>query len=119
MQILPFTSDPAQTFTCTLNGVSYDFYAWYDDRVGVWHFNLTDSDSQTELAGGIPILCGCDLLKPYGLGIGSMFAVDQSATVKPSAVDGPANVLYTTDPGPDELGARVFVVFLKPGEALL
>lgn len=117
MQVVPFTSDPAQSFSCTLNGVSYDFYAWYNDSVAVWYFNLTDTATQAVLARGVPILCGCDLLQPYGLGIGAMYALDSAASKTPSVVNGVADMLAITDAGAEDLGARVFVVFLKPGEA--
>jgi hypothetical protein len=117
MQVIPFTADPAQKFSCTLNGVSYDFYAWYNDRVGVWYFNLTETASQAVLVRGVPVLCGCDMLQPYGLGIGGMYAIDTTATKTPSAVDGAADAVSITDAGVDELGSRVMVVFLRPGEA--
>jgi hypothetical protein len=117
-QIIPFTSDPAQTFSCTLNGISYDFYAWYNDRVGIWYFNITDTASQTSLARGIPILCGCDLLQPYGLAMGEMYAVDLAAAKTPSVVDGHADALAIADAGPEDLGDRVRVVFFQPGETL-
>lgn len=117
-QVVPFTSDSAQTFSITLNGISYDFYARYVDRVGAWYFDLTRTSDQAPLARGVPILCGLDLLQPYRLGIGSMYAVDMAAYKTPSTVDGPADALNVTDAGSDDLGTRVIVLYLMPGEVL-
>lgn len=119
MQIVPFTSDSAQTFTCALNGAEYDFYARYSDRSGVWTFDITNTATQASLARGIPILCGCDLLKPYALEIGSMVAVDMASFNTPMTIDGTSrSVLQSEDAGADDLGVRVKVFFLAPGESL-
>lgn len=118
MQVVPFTSDVAQTFTCTLNGVEYDFFARWADRTGIWYADIVDSATQTPLAKGIALLIGCDLLEPYALGIGSMYVVDTAATKTPSTPGGVADELHMDDAGADDLGTRVIVVFLAPGEVL-
>ena len=67
------------------------------------------------LISGVPILIGCDLLEPYALGIGSMLAIDQQA----AASNGPDGFLPDSeDAGADDLGKRVIVVFIAPGEVL-
>jgi len=144
---VPFTSDPWQTFSCTLNGTEYGFAVNYNDRNGVWSFDLSLKSTEAVLQAGIPILLGCDMLAPYGLGIGRMFAVELAAspawalaanwaTIVPSAqvIDGspwtqaadsaaviPA--LQMTDADPfgafnDDLGTRVVVIYLRPGEGV-
>ena len=132
MQVIPFTADPWQTFSCSLNGVEYGFRASYNDRNGVWYFDLSLKVTEEVLVAGIPILLGCDLLEPFGLGIGAMFATDLSASAAPALVTLTATqaaiagvdattvqpALQMTDAGPDDLGTRVIVVFVAPGETV-
>ena len=137
MLVVPFTSNPFETFSCALNGTVYQFRTNYNERNGVWSFDLADDATGAPLISGVPILLGCDLLAPYGLGIGSMFAVDLAATPQ-SALTGltPTQaeiqnvgtssvvpVLQATDADPlgafnGDLGNRVIVVYLAPGESL-
>lgn len=126
MLILPFTAEPFRTFTTNLNGHSYQFTTNYNERNGVWSFDLADGETGDPIISGVPILIGCDLLGPYGLGIGSMYAVDQAATAAPALIGttgvvGP--VLQMTDADPldafnDDLGTRVIVVYLAPNETM-
>jgi hypothetical protein len=126
MQVIPFTSDPWQTFSCTLNGTEYGFAANYNDRSGVWSFDLSLKSTETPLVTGVTILLGSDLLAPFGLGIGRMFAVDMAASPAWAlAADGVTQVPITqmTDADPfgafnDDLGARVIVVYVAPGESV-
>jgi hypothetical protein len=128
MQVVPFTSDPWQTFSCTLNGTEYGFAANYNDRNGVWSFDLSLKATETGLVAGVPILLGCDLLAPFGLGIGKLLAVDLAAApawILPPNGDPlhPISAYQMTDADPltlfnDDLGARVIVVYLVPGEAV-
>ena len=123
---LPFTAEPFRSFTTKLNGHSYQFTTAYNERSGVWTFDLADGETGDPIISGVPILIGCDLLGPSGLGIGSMYAIDQAATAAPALVGttgvvGP--VLQMTDADPlgsfnDDLGTRVLVVYLAPGESL-
>jgi hypothetical protein len=123
---IPFTSDAWQTFSCTLNGVEYGFAANYNDRSGVWSFTMSLKSSEQVLVAGVPILLGCDLLAPFGLGIGSMFAVDLTASpVNVLAPDGatviPATEMIDADPVGafnDDMGARVIVIYLASGEGV-
>jgi hypothetical protein len=124
MQIVPFTSDPRQKFSCNLNGVEYGFAANYNERSGVWAFDLSRAATEEVLLTGVPILLGCDMLAPFGLNIGSLITVDASASPAWAlAGDGETliPVAQTTDADPfgafnDDLGTRVLVVYLKPGE---
>jgi hypothetical protein len=116
MQKIPFTSDPNATFTTTLNGVDYQFDTLYNERASVWTFDLSLAKTGVPLVTGVPILLGCDMLAPYGLGIGSLYAVDLTAAAQREQVG------YRSQPvdaGPEDLGVRVMVLYLAPGEALL
>lgn len=109
MQVVPFTSDNWSKFTTSLNGVSYQFVQHFNERNQVWYFDIALGSTGVTLVAGVPILIGCDLLAPYALGIGSMYAIDRAASGLSLAVDA----------GPEELGERVEVVFLAPGEVVL
>lgn len=101
-EILPFTSDPAQSFTVALAGTKYDITARYNDLAGYWTFDLARTQDQVMLASEIPILIGQDMLGPYALQMGAFVAADLSGAV--------------LDAGPDELGERVIVTWLSPDE---
>ena len=134
MQVLPFTAEPWQTFSCTLNGVEYGFSTRYNDRSGVWSFTLSLKATDAVLVAGVPILLGCDMLAPFGLNIGSLYAVDLAAspawalaadgvTPVPSVQMTDADAIDWSASAPavnfnSDLGTRVIVVFLAPGEAL-
>ena len=132
MQVIPFTSDPWQSFSCTLDGVEYGFRASYNDRNGVWYFDISLKATEAVLVAGVPILLGCDLLAPFGLGIGTMFAVDLAASAAPAmvtltptqasiagvAAQSSQPALQMVDAGPEDLGTRVIVVFVAPGETV-
>jgi len=114
MQTVPFTSDPNTQFTATLNGVEYEFLTNWNERNLTWSFDLSIADTGELLVAGVPVLIGCDMLAPHGLGIGSMYAVDLTAT---SAEEAEGRKLQSVDAGPDDLGVRVVVVYLAPGES--
>jgi hypothetical protein len=115
MVTVPFTSDAWRSFSTVLNDVEYTFSQRFNEVSGVWSFDLGLESTGETLAAGIPILIGCDLLEPYALGIGSMFAVDLQAV----AADGPEGFLPdAVDAGPEDLGERVVVVYIAPGEAI-
>src|ERR1700690_2176818 len=102
MQTVPFTACPAQTFTTTLGDLRLDIAARYNDRNGVWTFDIKRSVDSVALLSSVPILIGQDMLAPYALGIGPLFAVDASGA--------------SLDAGPDDLGGRVTVVWFSVDE---
>jgi len=116
MQIVPFTSDPNTQFTAMLDGVEYEFLTNWNERNLTWSFDLSLADTGEVLVAGVPVLVGCDLLAPWGLGIGSMYAVDLTAT---AAEEAEGRLLQSVDAGPDDFGVRVVVVFLAPGESYI
>jgi hypothetical protein len=80
MQTLPLTSDPSQRFRSSLNGVEYVFRAQWNERSGVWTLDILDGATEAPLVLGVSILIGCDMLAPFALGIGSLFALDLAAS---------------------------------------
>lgn len=101
-ETLPFTSDPAQTFTVALAGTKYDIEARYNDAAGYWTFDLSLTSTGVTLISEVPILIGQDLLAPYALQIGGFVATDLSGA--------------GLDAGPDDFGDRVIVSWLSPTE---
>jgi hypothetical protein len=101
-QILPFTDEPAQSFTVALGGSKFLIDARYNDIAGFWTFDVTAQTSQVQLVAGVPILIGQDLLAPYALGIGGFLATDTASG--------------GVDAGPDDLGVRVTVTWLSEAE---
>ncbi len=115
MVIVSFTSDPWHSFSTVLNGVEYTFAQRFNEMNQRWYFDLGLEKTGETLVAGIPILIGCDLLEPYALGIGSMLAIDQQA----AAANGQGGFLpESVDAGPDDLGERVIVVYIAPGEVV-
>jgi hypothetical protein len=115
MQRIPFTSDPNATFTASIDGVDYQFDTLYNERASVWTFDLSLAKTGAPLVTGVPILLGCDLLAPYGLDIGSLYAVDLTAAAQREQA---GHRSQPVDAGPEDLGVRVMVVYLAPGEVL-
>lgn len=115
MVTVPFTSDAWRSFSTVLNGVEYTFVQRFNETSGVWFFDLGMESTGETIAAGVPILIGCDLLEPYALGIGSMLAIDLQAV----AESGPSGFLpASVDAGQDDLGDRVVVVYISPGEVV-
>lgn len=115
MVTIPFTSDTWRRFSTVLNGVEYTFAQRFNEVNQRWFFDLGLAATGATLVAGIPILIGCDLLEPYALGIGSMLAVDTQA----AAAAGPDGFLpAAVDAGAEDLGNRVVVVYIAPGEVV-
>lgn len=103
MLILPFTSDPARTFSVQLGSVGkFQFDVRYNDRSSSWTFDLTSEPDGTLLLAGVPMLIGQGVLAPYGLGIGDIVFSDLSGA--------------GLDAGPDDMGDRVQGVWLNPAQ---
>jgi hypothetical protein len=112
---LPFTSDPWRQFSTVLNGTEYTLSTRYNERNGVWYFDLGLESTGEVLAAGVPILIGCDMLAPYALGIGSLVAFDLGAA---SATETAGVLQQSVDAGPEDLGTRVIVLYVAPGEVI-
>ncbi len=84
---IPLTSHPHQLFSIVLGGEVYECMVMYNTRVGVW--TISFSQSGTELAGGIPLLGGVDIMKQLNLEIGPLYVIN----INDSAVDASASDL--------------------------
>jgi hypothetical protein len=101
MVLIPFTPIKA-SFSTQLGIYRFRFQTLFNDYEGVWHFDLFDETASRVIGYGIPILLGMDLLSPFNLGIGAMFAADMSGEDR--------------DAGPDDLGERVIVGYYTEEE---
>lgn len=101
---LPFTSDSAQTFVTQLGDNKYQVDVKFNDRSGVWTFDLSDDATKSVLLQSIPLVLGQDLLEPYNLGIGRMMAFDTTNAGK--------------DATADDLGDRIKVYWISGDEVL-
>ena len=102
---LPLTSDPFRSFTTIVNGTRYQVTTRWNDRAQVWVMDLDDPTTGSNLARGMPLVLGSDLLASFAPQLGSLLVVDTNA-------DSGQGV----DAGVDDLGARVQVLWFSPGE---
>jgi hypothetical protein len=105
MIVLPLTSDPYRTFTTVVGDNRYQVTTRWNDRSGVWLMDIDDPNTGVSLAAGMPLVLGADLLAGFAPQLGSLIVVDTNA--EPG---------MGTDAGPDDLGARVQVMWFNPGE---
>jgi hypothetical protein len=86
---LPVISDPAQSFSTVLSGRTCSFTLRYSTWSNRWSFDLT-IDGVTMLQGR-RIVLGVDLLAPFSLDIGKLFAVDwEDKGVEPGRTELPS-----------------------------
>jgi hypothetical protein len=87
-----------------LDGQSYGFEFRYNERAAQWFFNVKTSEGETILSG-VPLVVDFLLFgrfKDTRLPPGALMALDTMGQAK--------------DPGPDDLGSRVVVVYYSPSE---
>jgi hypothetical protein len=102
---LPLTDDFAQTFTCTLGNVgTFNFRVVWNDRAQIWGMDITDAVSNVVIINGLTLVCGVDLLAPYGLhaSFGTLVVIDGLVT--------------GLDPSMSWLTNGFYVVWLSPSE---
>lgn len=99
---LPVTSDPGQDFVIQLGSAKWELYIRWNDRSGFWTMDITEYNSQTNIVSGVPLLLGCDILVPYSLGNGSLFAYDETGSGQ--------------DAGYDDLGSRINLYWFSQDE---
>ncbi len=73
------TGEPAQSLRVELEGELYNFRVTYNERLAVWGLDISDVDA-VELASGVLLVVGADLLNPYNLGIGGLFVAEVGTT---------------------------------------
>lgn len=77
MYIVPLTTAPNQTFTCTIpidgKSKTFSFYLRYNTQAGYWIMQISDNNKNV-LIDSIPLICGLNLLAQYSyLRIGSAY----------------------------------------------
>jgi len=82
--IIPLTSDPDQSLTCTVpvNGknITLRFRVRYNTQAGYWWMTVSDKNGNI-LVDSLPLLTGQNLLEQYqNLGIGSAYLVNTGNT---------------------------------------
>lgn len=102
MEIVPFTSDPSQTFDVVLGETKFTIAARYNDEGASWTFDLALESDGLALLTNVPLLIGEDMLGAYALGYGGLVATD---------LDGAG-----VDAGADDLGSRVVVTWFSEAE---
>lgn len=94
-QIIPLTTDPNQTFTCTLTidgrNRRLSFFLSYNELAGYWTMDITDKEAGKTLLASVPLVPGeypsANILQQHSyLGIGSAYVLSSgvAATEYPS-----------------------------------
>ncbi|MEZ4330432.1 MAG: hypothetical protein R3F35_01665 [Myxococcota bacterium] len=101
---IPFTGAPKESVDVKIGGRKIEFKAHYANLMNSWTVSLFDRSTTppTPLVQGVAVVMGVDLLQPYPLGLGSLFAL-------PSADD-------RRDAGAGELGVRIKLVHVSKDE---
>lgn len=101
---IPFSGASKEAMTISLAGQRLKLRARYANLVNAWTLDIFDAAGLelVPLVQGVAIVMGIDLLRPYPLGIGGIFAV--------------ANADQRTDAGRGELGTRVKLYHYTPDE---
>lgn len=102
---LPLTSDPCRTFTTVIGEARYRITTTWNDRSQVWTLDIADGDTDAPIASGIPVVLGADLLLSFAPELGRLIAVDMTSAPG-----------YGTDASAEDLGDRIQLLWLEPGE---
>jgi len=91
MYIVPLTTSPNQTFTCTIpidgKSIVFSIFLRYNTQALYWVMQLSDNN-QNIIIDSIPLLCGLNLLGQYGyLRIGSAYIYKADTTLAGDAPD--------------------------------
>lgn len=78
---LPILSTPSQEFSTVLNGQDCQFKVQYNRWNDRWSFDLTIND-ELKLSGR-RIVIGTDLIQPFDLGIGELWAFRTNEGAEP------------------------------------
>ena len=88
---IPLTSDGEQKFNTILDGVLYDLRILYNTRLNLWTMDISSSGS--DIANGVALVQGGDIMSPYNNGPSNLFVVNTTGS--------------NSDAGPDNLGTEV------------
>ena len=101
---LPFSGAPKESMDVDLVGRKLRIRSRFSNLMETWTISIYDiaGDGEVPLVEGVVVVIGADLLAPYALGLGGLFAEPQ---------DRPLD-----DPKRGELGQRVRLVHYTPEE---
>lgn len=102
---LPFSNDPSQRMTVQLGSRKFDFAVKWNDRAMTWSMDITDTETQEPLISGIVLTIENNVLEPFPLEIGGIFAVDTSSRHQEAGID--------------DLGGRVKVYWISQDDEAL
>lgn len=100
---IPFTSEGAQRFVVQLGSTKYDFVINYNEISQTWILDIYDPVTGVLIVGTVALVIGADLLMPFNLNMGSLYAQAEDAS--------------GLDAGPNDLGVRVNVYWFSEDEA--
>lgn len=74
---LPFSGFSRESRDFVLEGRTIRIRSQYSNLMEVWTLDLSEviGDATVPIVSGITVVLGANLLKPYGLGLGGLFAV--------------------------------------------
>lgn len=101
---LPLTSDPHRTFTITVNEVRYAITQKWNDRSSVWTLDIATASDEEPVAYGIAVVLGANLFENFAPALGELYVIDNSGS--------------GIDAGQDDLGTRIDVIWVLPGEVV-
>ena len=70
---IPLTADPKQLFSITLSEATYDVTVELNSRQGIWYISFAQGG--TDIANGIAIVGGVDIVKQHNIPITNMNVV--------------------------------------------
>jgi hypothetical protein len=96
--------EPKQKFSLVLNGRRVTFLLWYSRISGRWSFDLSIDNGP--VIRGRRIVTGVDLLAPFNLGIGILFAFSETGA-EPTRENLPLGIVKLYHTTQEEVDAAV------------
>lgn len=85
MYIVPLTTSPNQSFTCTIpidsKSITFNFFLRYNTQAKYWIMELYDNKMNAIIVS-VPLICGLNILDQYSyLNIGSAYVCKTDTTL--------------------------------------
>lgn len=96
--------EPKQKFSLLLNGRRVTFLLWFSGVTNRWSFDLSLDNGP--VIRGRRIVTGVDLLAPFGLGIGVLFAFSETGA-EPTRENLPLGIVKLYHTTQEEIDAAV------------
>lgn len=101
IELIPLISDGAQELTVVLDGVVYDLFVSYNERMGYWTLSIASNGAT--LVSGAALVGGVDIVEQFTFELKNLWAINLTDS--------------DADAGADNLGTDV--QFLKVDEATI